>query len=191
LNQIAIEAPRYGVDADSVIGRLVYGVGTKMATSDGDPSLDGVYKLVAIHRDGDWVPAIKLSDTPAKVINPGRKHVVRIYDERGAATADVLAQKGEELGPPLELHHPVEPGVRRILEPDQVSGMEELLERRDIRASVDERAVIDEARKRRDQDLERLDAGVRRILNPHVYHVSLSRASNDLKQELIAGTLRR
>lgn len=190
LNQIAVEAPRYGIDADSVIGRLVYGVGTKMVTSDGDPSLDGVYKLVAIQRDGEWVPAIKLSDTPAKVINPGRKHVVRVYDERGAATADVLAQKGENLAPPLELYHPVEPGVRRTLEPDQVSGMEDLLEEREIQASVDERAVIEDARKRRDRDLDRLDAGVRRIVNPHVYHVSLSSGSSDLKQELIAGMRR-
>ena len=50
--QIANEAARVGVDADAVIGRLVFGVGSRLATSDGDPSLDGVFKLVAVD-DGD------------------------------------------------------------------------------------------------------------------------------------------
>ncbi len=39
--QIAEEAHRYGVDPSSVIKRLVYGVGTRLITSEGDPSLGG------------------------------------------------------------------------------------------------------------------------------------------------------
>jgi nicotinate phosphoribosyltransferase len=38
----------------------------------------------------------------------------------------------------------------------------------------------------RDHDLERLDAGVKRIMNPHIYHVSLSPKLWELKQELIS-----
>src|SRR5690606_24862308 len=128
LNQITQEASRHGVDADAVIGRLIYGVGTKMATSEGDPSLDGVYKLVAIEQDGDWKPAIKLSDTPAKVINPGRKTVYRVYDQRGSATADVLAQTGEGLEGALDLYHPTEPATSRHLPAERISGVEALLE---------------------------------------------------------------
>lgn len=185
LNQIVTEAPRYGVEADSVIRRLVYGVGTKMATSEGDPSLDGVYKLVAIESDGDWMPAIKLSDTPAKVINPGRKQVLRLYDRRDSATADVLVQDGEELGDPVLLYHPTEPGVIRRLARDDISARESLLEPVDPQIPVNEREAIDAARGRRHADLERLDAGVRRVVNPHVYHVSLSQGSRDLKETLI------
>ncbi|MGH9134280.1 MAG: nicotinate phosphoribosyltransferase, partial [Ilumatobacteraceae bacterium] len=82
LSQIALEAPRLGTDADHVIGRLVLGVGSRLATSDGDPSLDGVYKLVAVAPEGggEWIPAIKRSDSPAKVLNPGRKRLWRLYD---------------------------------------------------------------------------------------------------------------
>lgn len=187
LNQVAVEAPRYGVDPEAVISRLVYGVGTKMATSEGDPSLDGVYKLVAVEDDGEWQPAIKMSDTPAKVINPGRKRVLRVYDERGVATVDLLAQADEELTEPLELHHPTETGVSRVLESSRVSGTEELTETVDPWEPVDEREAIESARKRRTSDLDRLDAGVRRVMNPHVYHVSLSAASFRLKRDLIAG----
>jgi nicotinate phosphoribosyltransferase len=156
-----------------------------MATSEGDPSLDGVYKLVSIESDGEWTPAIKLSDTPAKVINPGRKDVLRLYDRRGSATADILAQEGEELVDPVALYHPVEPGVSRILKIDEISARESLLEAVDPWVVADEREAIVAARGRRTADLDRLDAGVRRVVNPHVYHVSLSQQSRDLKQSLI------
>lgn len=185
LIQIAEEAPRYGVEPQTVIRRLVYGVGTKLATSEGDPSLDGVYKLVAIEKDGDWSPAIKLSDTPAKVVNPGRKDVHRLYDQRGSATADVVAQAGEVLEPPLRLFHPTEPGVERRLGAEALSGSELLLEKVDPSSAIDEREAVEAARERRLRDLERLDPGVRRLVNPHVYHVSLSQGSAELKQSVI------
>jgi nicotinate phosphoribosyltransferase len=35
-----------------------------------------------------------------------------------------------------------------------------------------------------------LDPGVKRLINPHIYHVSLTRRLWDLKQELIKSTLR-
>ena len=40
-------------------------------------------------------------------------------------------------------------------------------------------------RERRRRDIQRLDPGVRRLVNPHGYHVSLSERLWDLKQELI------
>ena len=44
---------------------------------------------------------------------------------------------------------------------------------------------IDELRERREQDIERLDPGVKRLMNPHTYHVSLTERLWDLKQGLI------
>ena len=44
---------------------------------------------------------------------------------------------------------------------------------------------LDEIRQQRIDDVERLDPGIRRLVNPHIYHVSLSQALWDLKQELI------
>jgi nicotinate phosphoribosyltransferase len=40
-------------------------------------------------------------------------------------------------------------------------------------------------RARREADVERLDPGVRRIMYPHIYHVSLTQRLWDLKQALI------
>jgi nicotinate phosphoribosyltransferase len=86
LTQIQEEAPRYGVEPDHLINRLVYGVGTRLIVSDGEPALGGVYKLVAVCEDGQWVPALKISESQSKTPNPGNKLVWRIYDQRGKAT---------------------------------------------------------------------------------------------------------
>jgi len=45
--------------------------------------------------------------------------------------------------------------------------------------------TIDMMRARRQADVERLDPGVRRIMYPHIYHVSLTQRLWDLKQALI------
>ena len=70
ITQIEQEAPRYGVDADHLIDRLVYGVGTRLITSWGEPALGGVYKLVAVRDGGEWLPAIKVSEIAGQDAQP-------------------------------------------------------------------------------------------------------------------------
>lgn len=188
VTQIRSEAPRYGVDADKLMARLVYGVGTRMITSWGEPALGGVYKLVAVREGGRWLPAIKLSESPSKIPNPGTKGVWRIYDQRGKATADWLSLENEDPGESesIELIHPGDPSRKRRLTRDQISGSERLLETvqadgRRLQATPD----LATMRALREQDVERLDPGVRRLINPHIYHVSLSKGLWDLKQDLV------
>ena len=74
----------------------VWGVGTRMITSMGNPALGGVYKLAEIERDGKAVPKLKKSDSIEKITNPGFKTVYRIYEkESGKAFADLIALKNE------------------------------------------------------------------------------------------------
>ncbi len=188
ITQIKEEAPRYDVDAEALIDRLVYGVGTSLITSEGDPALDGVYKLVAIRDKGTWKPAMKISETPAKTLNPGGKKVWRLYDERGKATADVITLEDEEISnqDALLLHHPSDYSKQRVLTSHQISRMECLHEHIILEGRlVYEQPSIEAMRQRREDDLEKLDPGVRRIMNPHTYHVSLSDGLWQLKQELI------
>lgn len=188
--QIATESRRRGLDPDAVIGRLVMGVGSRLATSHGDPSLDGVFKLVAVDDgSGGWAPAMKRSDSPAKVLNPGAKRLWRAYDERGVATADVLSTAEETLQPgPLHLHHHARPDVSRAA---TIGEVEELL----VRAVEGGEIVVDggavalgdvaAAAARRAADIERFDPGVRRLVNPHEYHVSITDDVFDLKRRLL------
>lgn len=189
ITQINEEAPRYGVDPEQLIKRLVYGVGTRLITSWGDPALDGVYKLVAVYDQGTWKPAIKISESISKTPNPGRKRLWRLYDQRGKATADVLALEDEDLKQedPLILHHPTDHTRFRKVPQSEISEMEPLLVEvlREGRR-VYEMPSLEAIRAQRQQDVERLDAGVRRIMYPHVYHVSLTQKLWDLKKQLIA-----
>jgi nicotinate phosphoribosyltransferase len=189
LEQIEDEAPRYGMDPAPLIRRLGYGVGTRLLTSHGAPALDGVYKLVALRHHGNWAPAIKRSDTPSKATTPGPKRLYRVYDARGMATADLvtLDQERPSLDAPLRLRHPVE-RTSRTLQPDDIGGIEPLLE---VAWHDGRRAGptpdLSTLQQRRREDEERLDPGVRRLINPHIYHVSLSEALWELKQDLLVG----
>jgi nicotinate phosphoribosyltransferase len=189
LAQIAEEAPRHGVDPSRLIGRLVYGVGTRLITSSGDSSLDGVYKLTAVEDGGRMVPAIKLSETPEKTLIPGVKGVWRLYDTSGMAVADCLSAENEDLStaPTITLHHPFDITKSRDVRHDSLSGAERLhtpVLREGRR--LEEPPTLDRIRARRDADLRRLDPGVKRLINPHVYHVSLTRDLWELRRELVA-----
>jgi nicotinate phosphoribosyltransferase len=192
LTQIQDEASLYGVDADGLIDRLVYGVGTRLITSGNASALDGVYKLVAVEEKGEWTPAIKISETRAKIPNPGNKRVWRLYDERGNATADLLALEDEHPADAdsILLRHPTEPSKQRVLERDSIPEFEPLLLDVLVNGTLArDMPTIEDMRQLRDGDLGRLDAGVRRLVNPHTYHVSLSGRLWELKEELVQSLL--
>lgn len=188
ISQIRDEARRYNLDPDHLIRRLAYGVGTSLVTSKGQAALDGVYKLTALEKDGEWIPAIKVSENPEKIINPGFKHVWRIYNGRDLATADLLGLQNEDPATmePLELRHPSDREIRRTIGSNDIGRIEPLL--LDIIKDgrlVYEAPAIEQLRKLRDQDLDRLDPGVKRLVNPHIYHVSLTPKLWQLKRDLV------
>jgi nicotinate phosphoribosyltransferase len=192
ITQIQQEASRYGVDPDSLIERLVYGVGTRLITSWGEPALGGVYKLVAVQDQGQWIPAIKVSESTAKTPNPGHKLVWRVYDQRGKAVADLLSLDGEEPSQmePLILRHPSDHTKHRSL--PQADIAEILPLQVDILVEgklVYDLPTIEEMRLRRLEDVRHLDPGVRRLMNPHIYHVSLTQRLWDLKEALIKSAM--
>jgi nicotinate phosphoribosyltransferase len=192
ITQIKDEAPRWGVDPDHLINRLAFGAGTRLITSWGEPALGGVYKLVAVCDQERWVPAIKVSDSADKTPNPGHKRVWRIYDRRGNATADLLSTEAEDPRQMdrVTLRHPTDHTKCRVLDRREISEIEPLL----IEIVREGKLVyvmppIEDMRHRREQDIDRLDPGVKRLVNPHIYHVSLTEDLWKLKQSLIASAL--
>ena len=192
ITEITREAPIYGVDADKLISRLIYGVGTRLITSEGYSALGGVYKLTSVENSDGWQAAIKISESLSKIPNPGNKVVQRIYDQRNKAIADILSLESESIEKKdvIKLCHPIDPGKQRILTKNAISKIENLLEAI-IKSgnTVYKFPSIETIRQVRDKDIERLDSGVKRLVNPHLYHVSLSEKLWDLKNELISKTI--
>jgi nicotinate phosphoribosyltransferase len=194
ITQIEEEAPRYGLGVDHILKRLTYGVGTRLITSHGASSLGGVYKLVALKKNNNWEPAIKISETPEKTPNPGHKNVWRLYDRRGKATADLLCLEQEDPRnmKKIVLRKPIDCTTKgRVLNREDVSEIEPLL----IDVMKDGKRVyelpgIEELREQRKADIEHLDPGIRRLMNPHIYHVSLSKKLCAMKVALIRSVVR-
>lgn len=72
-----------------------FGPGTSLTTSDDAPTLNAVYKLVAVESDGEMQPSMKLST--GKVTYPGAKSVRR-FTGQGGHRRDVLAREDEDVG---------------------------------------------------------------------------------------------
>jgi nicotinate phosphoribosyltransferase len=189
ITDITKDAPEYGIDADNLISRLVYGVGTRLITSAGYSALGGVYKLTSVRNGNEWHPVIKISESLSKIPNPGHKKVHRLYDRRGKAIADVLGLYSEDLDTysNIELFHPTDSSKHRVLKNSEISKREELhiqvMKQGEI---IHDSPPISEMRRLRDQDLGFLDSGVKRMVNPHIYHVSLTKELWDLKNKLIS-----
>ncbi len=188
LTQIRNEAPRYGQDPARVIRRLIFGVGTKLIVSQGAPALDGIYKLAALYDGTAWQPSLKISEAPEKTTPPGRKSLWRLYDQRNTAVADVVTLFEEDPAqwPAYHLRHPTRAETYRELAREDIARAEPLLAevfRDGLRLALD--PDMGRMRAQRAADLCRLSPGVKRILLPHNYHVSLSRELWQLKENLV------
>ncbi len=173
-----------------------WGVGTHMVTGGNESSFTGVYKLAARHdKATDTVePVMKFSSSPEKMTNPGIKNVYRLYDENGNAAADIIALEGEkiEAGKECRYYHPmvdyrqfsfkaakVEPLLHQVVKDGKRIGEKK-----------SEAETLRIARENMRRQLESFDDSYKRILNPHVYKVSLSEGLKDLKMDFIKKNVR-
>ncbi|MDR1127881.1 MAG: nicotinate phosphoribosyltransferase [Treponema sp.] len=168
-----------------------WGVGTRMVTGGDDAAFSGVYKLVAKEDDsGRLVPAIKFSDNPEKTTIPGLKQVWRVRDANGFAVADVMAPDGEtfEENARYAFWHP-SADYRHFYH--TLEGKAEPLLRLRLRdgGQVLPHPPLGEVRKLVKSDLEIFDSSYKRILNPHIYKVSVTENLRALKLELMKNYL--
>ena len=86
-----------------------FGVGERLITAKSTPVFGGVYKLVAVEKDGEMGPKIKISENVEKITNPGFKKTWRLYDrDTGKAIADVITMHDETIDDTqaYEIFHP-------------------------------------------------------------------------------------
>ena len=168
-----------------------WGVGTHMVTGGNESSFTGVYKLAARHDKATdaMVPAMKFSDNPAKTTNPGIKNVYRLYDENGMAAADILALDDEivEAGKEYRFYHPMVDYRQFSYKAAKVEPLLKLRLKNGERTSprVPEAEQLRIARENMQKQLASLDESYKRILNPHIYKVSITEKLKDLKMDFI------
>lgn len=165
----------------------MWGVGTQLVTGGGDPALTGVYKLAAKEReDGTFEPTMKVSDNPDKSTNPGIKQVYRFYDAQQMPIADMIASDDEviEAGRGHTFYHPALDYRKFRLE--DYAQVEPLLMpvMRDGRVTA-ELPALAQVREKTLRCLASLDETYTRIINPHIYRVSVSRGIKQIKQEFL------
>ena len=150
-----------------------FGVGTKLATCDPQPSLGGVYKLSASRSvsDAAWTPVIKLSEQAYKRTIPGVKRVLRHYDENGCPMGDLIlddALVSSDLSVVVDVLDPYTTydlsgyNSRDLLERIVQDG-----------ARVAGAPDLERARRRRQDSMTRLDPAIKRFLNPQTYPVGI------------------
>ena len=173
-----------------------WGVGTHMVTGGNESSFTGVYKLAARHdaKSNKLEPAMKFSDNPAKTTNPGIKNSYRLYDENGMAIADILSLENEavEEGKESRFFHTMVDYRSFVTKPAKV---EPLLKKRlskgeRVLPRLPEKEQLIIARQNMEKDLAALDPSYKRILNPHVYKVSVTEGLKDLKLKFIEANLK-
>lgn len=174
-----------------------WGVGTHMVTGGNESSFTGVYKLAARHdeKTGEMQPAMKFSDNPAKTTNPGIKNVFRLYDENGMARADILALSEEEIKENKEYryYHPMVDYRQFSYKAAKIEPLLNLMIKDGKRVS--EKLPADQqlrlAREQMKKSLATLDPSYLRILNPHIYKVSITEKLKDLKVSFIEKNIKR
>jgi nicotinate phosphoribosyltransferase len=163
-----------------------WGIGTHMVTGGNESSFTGVYKLAA-RKDADdsIIPTMKLSDNPEKTTNPGIKQVWRLYNDDHSFKADVLALDDETIVPGTDnrFYHPSIDSRSFCFKPVSVEPL--LSKKMAAGKKIGVFETLPEIRIRVQKGLERLDRTYQRILNPHIYKVSLTSRLRDLKKGIL------
>ena len=163
----------------------IWGVGTNLVTSQDQPALGGVYKLVSAQGDGEEMePRIKISSNPEKITIPGIKQIWRGYAEDGLMVGDCLTLESEE--EPASEHatfHPHYAGSRTTLRPARWRPLLQPVIRKG--QEVGERPTLAQLRDRFLANLQTLPVECQRRINPHTYWVGLSRELFELRADLL------
>lgn len=168
-----------------------WGVGTHMVTGGNESSFTGVYKLAARYypHTQTMEPTMKFSDNPEKTTNPGIKNLWRLYDQDGMARSDILSLEDEKIieGQSQRFYHPSGDYRQFTFTPAKVEPLLKLRIQNGqlLHKGTTPQQTIREARATMQRQLLTLDDTYQRILNPHIYKVSITKRLRQLKIRFI------
>ena len=165
-----------------------FGVGENLIVSQSSPVFGGVYKLVALEKDNQIIPKIKISENTEKITNPGYKRVYRLFEnETGKAIADVIAFHDEVIdnNKDLTIYH-----QSNIWKFKTITANTYTVEELQVPIFIDGKCVypeytVDEIREYAKKERHRLWDEIFRLEYPHDYYVDLTKSLLDYKLKML------
>lgn len=164
----------------------MFGVGERLITAKSEPVFGGVYKLVAVEKDGEVQPKIKISENVGKITNPHYKKLYRFYgNDTGKAIADYLCVYDEIVDDSQDMV---------IFDPDATWKTKTVYNftAKELQVPIFRNGELvyqcpklEEVRSYCLQQVDTLWDEVKRFDNPHTYYVDLSQKLWDIKYGLL------
>lgn len=163
-----------------------FGVGERLITAKSDPVFGGVYKLVAIEKNGKIEPRIKISENVEKITTPGYKMPWRLYDKTtGKAIADVITLADEAIDDtkPYEIFDPNAIWKKKVIEDFKAVKLQVPIFKGG--KLVYDLPTVEEIRAYCLEQKRTLWEEVKRFNNPHHYYVDFSKELWQLRENLL------
>jgi nicotinate phosphoribosyltransferase len=167
----------------------LWGVGTSLITSKDCPSFDGVYKLVAeIDQNNKTIPKIKISENTGKITTPSIKKVYRLIDkESNKFKADIITLEHEviDTSKDLTIFDPLVTWKKMTLKANTFYAQELLIPIFINGLCVYDSPSVIDIKKYCSSQVSMLWKEYRRLSNPQIFPVDLSKELWDLKRKMI------
>ena len=151
----------------------------------------GVYKLVAVEKDHELIPKIKITNDAMKTINPGYKKVYRFYDKAsGYALGDVLALADEII--PTDgytLVNPAEEWKKKEIANYEIKNLQTAIYLGG--KQVYKIPCVKERKAYCEEQFRTIYPEIKRSVNPYEYFVDMTEKLLTLKKEMIRASVRK
>ncbi|WP_024653412.1 nicotinate phosphoribosyltransferase [Borrelia persica] len=168
-----------------------WGVGTNLVTAKGESNLSGVYKMISIEKNGEFVPKMKISNNIDKATLPSQKGIARIYsNEQMIFDIIFLKEEEEEIKKMLNLKkqftifHPTQDNIfKEIKTYDSFEFLIHTIFENSNTTQFYE-SKLENIKTKVQNDLKKIDHTYKRLVNPHIYKVSITERLKNLRNTL-------
>ncbi|MFV0590317.1 MAG: nicotinate phosphoribosyltransferase [Draconibacterium sp.] len=155
-----------------------FGIGTELITGKDNAALDGVYKLSEI--DGEF--KMKFSENTEKITLPGKKQLIRYFDEEGKFFRDGIILENENPDETTKIYHRVYPEKNTEVSGLQKEALMELV-------FSDGKILLPEQKPPEihrwlEARSQQLPEEHKRFISPHIYKVGISEKLMDARNTL-------
>lgn len=154
-----------------------YGIGTELVTGKDTGALDGVYKLV----ENNGIPRLKISENIEKITMPGRKKLIRYFDQDGKFFRDGILLANEAAA--NKIYHPFHKDKNTEVTNFRAEELtQKVMEKGEILIENKTPGEINAYLKQR---FNQLPDEHKRFISPHIYKVGISENLLDLRDGML------